>query len=106
MAWIFLMLGGLFEVGFTTCMRFTDGFRNLSWTLGFLICIVLSMLFLETAARTIPLGTSYAIWGGIGTLGTVVIGMIWFQEPATLVRGLLVLGLVGCIVGLKITSGH
>lgn len=106
MAWALLILGGLFEVGFTTCLRYTDGFRNLPWTLGFLGSVTASMGLLEAAARTIPLGTAYAVWTGIGALGTVVIGMMWFDEPATLVRAVLILGLVACIAGLKLTAGH
>jgi len=106
MAWFYLILGGIFEVGFTTCMRYTEGFKNVPWTLAFIVCIGLSMFFLEVAARTIPLGTAYAIWTGIGALGTVAIGMIWFGEPSTTIRILLVLGVVACIVGLKLTSGH
>ncbi|MGB6215612.1 DMT family transporter [Pseudomonas mandelii] len=106
MAWIYLIIGGLFEVGFTTCMRYTDGFKNVPWTSAFIVCIALSMYFLELATRNIPLGTAYAIWTGIGALGTVVIGMIWFQEPSTLLRVLFILGLIACIAGLKLTSGH
>lgn len=106
MAWLYLILGGIFEVGFTTCMRYTEGFKNIPWTVAFIICIGLSMFFLEVAARTIPLGTAYAVWTGIGALGTVAIGMIWFGEPSTPIRILLVLGVVACIVGLKLTSGH
>lgn len=106
MAWLYLLLGGAFEVGFTTCLRYTEGFKNLPWTGAFLVCALASFLFLETATRTIPLGTGYAIWTGIGALGTVAIGMIWFGEPATPSRVLLILGVVACIVGLKLTSGH
>jgi quaternary ammonium compound-resistance protein SugE len=104
MAWLLLILGGLFEVGFTTCLRYVDGFRNLPWTLGFLVSVALSMALLEVASRSIPMGTAYAVWTGIGALGTVVIGMIWFGEPATLTRGLLILGAVACIAGLKLTA--
>jgi quaternary ammonium compound-resistance protein SugE len=106
MAWAWLILGGLFEVGFTTCLRYADGFRNIPWTLGFLVSVTLSMALLELAARTIPMGTAYAVWTGIGALGTVVIGIIWFGEAATPVRLLLILGAVACIAGLKLTSGH
>ncbi|MBP2842999.1 MULTISPECIES: multidrug efflux SMR transporter [Pseudomonas] len=106
MAWFYLILGGIFEIGFTTCMRYTDGFKNIPWTLAFILCIGISMFLLEVAARTIPLGTAYAVWTGIGALGTVVMGMIWFGEPSTTIRILLILGLVACIVGLKLTSGH
>lgn len=106
MAWAWLILGGLFEVGFTTCLRYAEGFRNIPWTLGFLVSVTLSMALLELAARTIPMGTAYAVWTGIGALGTVVIGIIWFGEAATPVRLLLILGAVACIAGLKLTSGH
>lgn len=102
MAWLFLILGGFFEVGFTTCLRFVDGFRNIPWTLGFLASVSLSMGLLEVASRAIPMGTAYAVWGGIGALGTVVVGMIWFGEPINAARLLLIAGLVGCIAGLKL----
>ncbi len=104
MAWLLLILGGLFEVGFTTCLRFVDGFRNLPWTLGFLASVTLSMGLLERAARDIPMGTAYAIWGGIGAAGTVLVGIIWFGEPVTSVRILLLLALIACIVGLRLTA--
>lgn len=106
MAWFYLLLGGAFEIAFTTCMRYTDGFKNLPWTGAFAVCAILSFLFLEIATRTIPLGTAYAIWTGIGALGTVVMGMVWFGEPSTPLRILLVLGLIACVAGLKLTSGH
>ncbi|HYI39642.1 MAG TPA: multidrug efflux SMR transporter [Allosphingosinicella sp.] len=105
MAWVLLVVGGLFEVGFTTCLRFVDGFRNLPWTLGFLVSVTLSMGLLERAARDIPMGTAYAIWGGIGAAGTVLVGILWFGEPVTSVRILLLLTLIACIVGLKLTAG-
>jgi quaternary ammonium compound-resistance protein SugE len=105
MAWLLLILGGCFEVGFTTCLRFVDGFRNVPWTIGFLVSVTLSMGLLEYAARTIPMGTAYAVWGAIGAIGTVLVGMIWFGEPATTVRALLILGIVACIAGLKLTAG-
>ena len=106
MAWVYLILGGLFEVGFTTSMRFVDGFKNLLAIAVFLVCVALSLLFLEIASASIPLGTAYAVWTGMGAVGTVVIGMIWFGEPATIVRGLLILGIIACAAGLKFTSGH
>ena len=102
MAWLLLILGGLFEVGFTTALRFVDGFRNLPWTLAFLGSVTLSMGLLEVAARTIPMGTAYAVWAGIGAVGTVIVGMALFDEPATLVRLLLILIIVAAIAGLKL----
>jgi quaternary ammonium compound-resistance protein SugE len=104
MPWILLIVGGLFEVGFTTCLRFVDGFRNLPWTLGFLASVTLSMGLLEQAARTIPMGTAYAVWGGIGAAGTVIVGIGFFGEPANSLRLLLLLALIGCIVGLRLSA--
>jgi quaternary ammonium compound-resistance protein SugE len=105
MAWALLILGGCFEVGFTTCLRFVQGFRNVPWTLGFLASVGLSMTLLEMASRTIPMGTAYAVWGGIGALGTVLVGILWFGEPAGAVRIALIFGVVACIAGLKLVGG-
>jgi quaternary ammonium compound-resistance protein SugE len=104
MAWFYLILGGLFEIGFTTSLRFVDGFRNWPWTIAFLVSVTISMALLELAARTIPMGTAYAVWGGIGALGTVVVGILWFDEPATLIRALLILTIVAAIAGLRLTA--
>jgi quaternary ammonium compound-resistance protein SugE len=102
MAWFLLILGGAFEVGFTTSLRFVDGFRNIPWTIAFLVSVTLSMGLLEQASRTIPMGTAYAVWGGIGAAGTVIVGLCFFGETMGTVRLLLLLGLIGCIVGLKL----
>jgi quaternary ammonium compound-resistance protein SugE len=104
MAWALLILGGLFEIGFTTSLRFIEGFRNIPWTIAFLGSVTISMGLLEYAARTIPMGTAYAVWGGIGALGTVVVGIFFFDEPWTTVRLLLILGLVACIAGLRLSA--
>jgi quaternary ammonium compound-resistance protein SugE len=104
MAWLLLIVGGLFEVGFTTCLRFVDGFRSVPWTLGFLASVAVSMGLLEMASRTIPMGTAYAIWGGIGAAGTVIVGLWFFGEPANSIRLLLLVALIGCIVGLRLSA--
>jgi len=104
MAWVYLIVGGLFEVGFTTSLRFVDGFRNWPWTLAFLVSVGVSMALLELAARSIPMGTAYAVWGGIGAVGTVIVGMLWFQEPASTVRIMLILGIVAAIAALRLTA--
>ncbi len=104
MAWLLLIVGGLFEVGFTTSLRFVEGFRNLHWTLAFLASVTLSMGLLERSARTIPMGTAYAVWGGIGAVGTVAVGMAFFDEPTTTIRLLLILAIVAAIAVLKLTA--
>lgn len=104
MAWVWLVIGGMFEVGFTTSLRFVDGFRNLPWTLAFLVSVAISMALLELASRTIPMGTAYAVWGGIGAVGTVLVGILWFQEPSSLVRIMLIFAIVAAIAALKLTA--
>lgn len=104
MTWFWLILGGLFEVGFTTSLRHVEGFRNLPWTIAFLVSVTLSMGMLEYAARTISMGTAYAVWGGIGAVGTVMVGMAFYSEPTTTLRLLLILAIVGCIAALKLTA--
>ena len=104
MPWLWLIVGGLFEVGFTTSLRFVDGFRNVPWTIAFLVSVAISMALLEVASRSIPMGTAYAVWGGIGAVGTVIVGLIWFSEPSSLIRILLILAIVGAIAGLRLVS--
>jgi len=104
MAWLYLILGGVFEIGFTTSLRFAEGFRNVPWTIAFLVSVAISMGLLELASRTIPMGTAYAVWGGIGAVGTVLVGIAFFDEPATLIRILLILTIVAAIAGLRIFS--
>jgi quaternary ammonium compound-resistance protein SugE len=104
MAWLLLIIGGLFEVGFTTTLRFVDGFRNVPWTAAFLASVAVSMGLLEGASRSIPMGTAYAVWGGIGAVGTVIVGVLWFQEPASMIRVLLILAIVAAIAALKLTA--
>lgn len=104
MAWAILIVGGLFEVGFTTSLRFVDGFRNVPWTIAFLVSVAISMALLEIGSRSIPMGTAYVVWGGIGAVGTVIVGLLWFGEPASLVRLALIMVVVGAIAGIRLVS--
>jgi quaternary ammonium compound-resistance protein SugE len=104
MPWLWLFVGGFFEVGFTTSLRFVDGFRNFVWTGAFLASVAVSMGLLQVASRSIPMGTAYAVWGGIGAVGTVIVGMLWFHEPAGTVRLLLILAIVAAIAALRLTA--
>lgn len=111
MAWILLILGGLFEVGFTTCLskvKETTGTDSVLWFIGFLISCGLSMylLYRATSMQTgsIPMGTAYAVWAGIGAVGTALIGMIIFKEPADFWRIFFIFTLIASIVGLKFVT--
>src|SRR5881628_2499489 len=104
MPWLWLIVGGVFEVGFTTSLRFVDGFRNVPWTLAFLASVAVSMGLLEVASRSILMGTAYAVWGGIGAVGTVIVGIVFFNEPAALVRILLIFAIVASIAGLRLAG--
>ncbi len=104
MAWILLVLAGLFEVGWAVGLKYTDGFTRVWPTALTAASMIVSLVLLGLALRTIPLGTGYAIWTGIGTLGTVIFGILFLAEPATAARlGCVTLILAG-IVGLKLVS--
>ena len=104
MAWLWLIIGGLFEVGFTTSLRHVEAFRNIPWTFAFLASVTISMALLEYSARSIPMGTAYAVWGGIGAVGTVAVGMAFYGEPTTAIRLVLIALIIGAIAALKITA--
>jgi quaternary ammonium compound-resistance protein SugE len=104
MAWIFLALAGVFEIGFTTAIRFTDGFTKVLPSLAVLVLATISVYFVSKAAEIIPLGTAYAAWGGIGAIGTVVIGIFYFGEPATFWRLFFLSTLIASIAGLKLVT--
>lgn len=106
MAWIYLLAAGLLEICFTTSMRYTEGFTKVLPTILFVSFIVASLYCLNKATEVIPLGTAYAVWGGIGAVGTVVVGILQFGEPADLPRIVLLTVLIGSIIGLKLVSPH
>lgn len=104
MSWIILIIAGLFEVGFTTCLKLSDNFTNWKWSVAFGVCITLSFLLLNKAIQTIPIGTAYAVWTGIGAVGTAIMGILLYKEPADFWRMFFIFLLIGSIVGLKIVS--
>lgn len=107
MAWIFLVLAGLFEVLFVFSMgkaRETVGRQSFLWYALFAIALSLSMWLMMKATKSLPLGTVYAVWTGIGAAGSVVMGMIFFKEPVTLWRVVFLFTLISSIIGLKLTN--
>lgn len=104
MNWLILIIAGLFEVGFTTCLKLSDNFKNMGWAIGFFICISLSFIFLNKAIQTIPMGTAYAVWTGIGAVGTAIMGIALYKEPADFWRVFFICLLIGSIAGLKLVS--
>ena len=109
MNWLILITAGLFEVGFTTCLnkaQQTEGATSKLWLAGFLLSLSISMLLLYKASLNIPLGTAYALWTGIGAVGTVMVGILFFNEPADFLRLFFISLLIFSIVGLKMVSTH
>ena len=104
MNWGILLLAGLFEITWAIGLKYTDGFSKLWPSVGTVIAMVLSVVLLGLAMKSLPVGTAYAIWVGIGAVGTAILGIYLFQEPANMAR-LMSLGLiVAGIIGLKLSS--
>jgi quaternary ammonium compound-resistance protein SugE len=104
MAWFVLIVAGLLEIGWAVGLKFTDGFTRPLPTAATLVALVLSVALLAIAVRQLPLGTAYAVWTGIGSVGTVIVGIYLFSEPATAARLVCIAAILGGIVGLKLVS--
>ncbi len=107
MNWIIVIVAGLFEVAFAACLgkaKDASGTEAFYWYVGFLVCLSISMLLLVKATQELPIGTAYAVWTGIGAVGTVLLGILVFKEPATFWRLFFISTLIASIVGLKIVS--
>jgi quaternary ammonium compound-resistance protein SugE len=105
MAWIYLVLAGLFEIGWAIGLKYSEGFTRLWPSVATLAAMAVSIVLLALAAKQLPIGTAYAVWTGIGAVGAVLLGIVLFHDPATPARlacvGLILLG----IIGLKLTAG-
>ena len=106
MEWVYLVIAGGLEVVWSTCMKFSEGFTDLKYTILTVVGMIFSFLFLSQATKNLPLGTAYAVWTGIGALGAVIVGIVLFKEPVTAARIFFMALLLIGIVGLKATSGH
>ncbi len=107
MNWIILCIAGLFETAFAFCLgkaKETTGAEMYAWYIGFLATLSISMWLLIKAAQTLPIGTAYAVWTGIGAVGTVLVGIFVFREPATFLRLFFISTLIASIIGLKVVS--
>lgn len=107
MSWIILVVAGLFEVGFTFSLgkaKESEGNVSILYYTLFIFCLFASMMLLLKATKVLPLGTAYAVWTGIGAVGTVIVGIIIFKEPATFMRIFFITTLIASIVGLKLVS--
>lgn len=105
MAWLILVLAGLFEIGFTLSLKYSENFTHFWPSVSFLLCAGLSFGLLTRAIKEIPLGTAYAVWTSIGAVGTALMGIVLFGEPASVGRLALLLVMVGAVVGLKLIEG-
>ena len=107
MSWIILIVAGCFKSAFAFCLGKMKGLSGLEyylWGAGFLVCLALSMLLLAKAVQTLPIGTAYPVWTGIGAVGTVVLGILFLHEPASLARLFFIATLIASIIGLKMVS--
>lgn len=107
MNWMLLIIAGLFEVGFASCLgkaKESTGNEALMWYAGFLICLLISMYLLVKATQTLPVGTAYAVWTGIGAVGTALVGILVFKEPASFWRIFFITTLIASVIGLKTVS--
>ncbi len=107
MNWLILVIAGLFEVAFASCLakvKETSGSEMYCWFAGFLISLTISMLLLIKATQTLPIGMAYAVWTGIGAVGTVLMGIFFFKDPVSFWRIFFIITLIGSVIGLKAVS--
>jgi quaternary ammonium compound-resistance protein SugE len=104
MAWLYLFIAGLFEVGWAIGLKYTDSFTRFWPSAGTVAAMIASFYFLSAAVKTIPIGTGYAVWTGIGAVGTAILGIILFDESREVIRIFCILLIVAGIIGLKIFS--
>jgi quaternary ammonium compound-resistance protein SugE len=106
MAWMYLVIAGVFEIVWATGLKYTEGFTRLWPSVGTALAMAVSLWFLAVALKTIPVGTGYAIWTGIGAAGTAVMGIVLFGESREALRVVCIIIIVAGIVGLKLSSSH
>lgn len=105
-SWHFLLLAGVLEIGFATTMKLSNGFKNVAYIPAFVVLAFASLYCLTKALTTIPVGTAYAIWTGIGAFGTAVLGIVVYKEPASFMRLFFLTMLIVSVIGLKFVSSE
>jgi quaternary ammonium compound-resistance protein SugE len=106
MAWLVLFIAGVFEVGWAVGLKYSEGFTRAVPTVATGAALLISMVLLGISVRSLPLGTAYAVWTGIGTVGTALLGIVLFREPATAARLFCIALIIAGIAGLRLTSGR
>ena len=104
MSWLLLILAGLFEIGWAIGLKYTEGFTRLWPSIGTALAMIVSLALLGIAMKSLPVGTAYAVWVGVGAVGTVILGIVLFGEPANTLRLVSVALIIGGIVGLKLAT--
>lgn len=104
MTWFILILAGLLEVGWAVGLKYTEGFTRFWPSFGTIVAMIISLGLLGIALKTLPVGTAYAVWVGVGAVGTVIFGIVLFDEPASAVRLISVVFIILGIVGLKVAT--
>ena len=106
MAWVILVIAGLLEVVWALMLKQSEGLTRPGPTVGFVVGLLLSMLLLAQALKTLPVGTAYAVWTGIGAAGTAIIGILWFGESRDILKLVSLMMLIGGIIGMRLTSSQ
>lgn len=104
MHWIYVLIASIFEISWAVGLKYSDGFTNMRASVFTVITMILSYVFLAMGVKELPLGTAYAVWTGIGAVGTAVYGILFFNEPREILRIIFILFIVAGIIGLKLTS--
>ena len=104
MAWFLVIVAGLFETAFAVSLKLSDGFSRWGWTATFAVCAVVSFTLLSIGLRSLPVGSAYAVWTGIGAAGTAIVGMVFLRDPVTTLRLLSISLIIAGVVGLNLSS--
>ena len=108
MAWVLVIVAGLFETAFAVSLKLSDGFSRIGWSIAFIVSAIISFSLLSQGLKSLPVGSAYAVWTGIGAAGTAIVGMVFLRDPVTTLRLLSILLIIAGVVGLNLSpsSAH